>query len=72
MTRGSIYVKIRAFRQILIPAALRQKLGITPGVEVIFEEDDGILLLHTRESALRRAQEYFGKFSDGPSVMSSK
>ncbi len=59
--------KLEPSGRLLIPAALRQKLGITPGAEVIIEEDDGILLVHSRESALRRAQEYFATFNDGRS-----
>ncbi len=53
--------------RLLIPAVLRQKLGFTPGAEIILEEDDGILLVHSREAALRWAQAYFAKFDDGRS-----
>jgi AbrB family looped-hinge helix DNA binding protein len=53
--------------RILIPAALRRKLGLTPGSEMVLEEEDGILRVQTRENAIRRVQKYFAQFNDGRS-----
>jgi AbrB family looped-hinge helix DNA binding protein len=53
--------------RILIPAALRRKLGVAPGAEMGIEEEDGILHVQTREAAIRGIQKYFARFNDGRS-----
>jgi bifunctional DNA-binding transcriptional regulator/antitoxin component of YhaV-PrlF toxin-antitoxin module len=52
----------------LIPAALRQKLNLLPGAEMIIEENDGILHIHTRQAAIRKVQQYFAQFANGRSM----
>jgi bifunctional DNA-binding transcriptional regulator/antitoxin component of YhaV-PrlF toxin-antitoxin module len=60
--------KLEPSGRLLIPAALRQKLDLVPGAEVIIEEDEGILHIHTRQAALRKVQQYFAQFDHGRSM----
>jgi bifunctional DNA-binding transcriptional regulator/antitoxin component of YhaV-PrlF toxin-antitoxin module len=53
--------------RILIPAVLRQKLGLTTGSEMVIEELEGVLTVQTRESAIRNVQKFFAQFQDGQS-----
>jgi AbrB family looped-hinge helix DNA binding protein len=50
---------------VLIPAAIRRKLGLEAGQELIIVEEDGGLRIYTRAAALKKAQNYFSQFSDG-------
>ena len=59
--------RIEPSGRLLIPAVLRQKLGLTAGSEMVIEETDGILRVQTRDSAVRNVQKYFAQFSDGKS-----
>lgn len=59
--------RIEPSGRLLIPAALRQKLGLTAGSEMVIDEADGILHIQTREGAVRNIQKYFAQFSDGKS-----
>lgn len=46
--------------RVLIPAALREKLGVQPGTAVsVTEGRDGRIVLESRAAAIREAQEYF-------------
>jgi AbrB family looped-hinge helix DNA binding protein len=45
--------------RVLIPAALRRKLGLEPGQELIIVEEDGGLQIYTRAAALKKVQDYF-------------
>ncbi len=46
--------------KVVVPAALRRKLGISPGDVLIFEEDgDGRIVLKTYEQVVREVQEQF-------------
>jgi AbrB family looped-hinge helix DNA binding protein len=60
--------KLEPSGRLLIPAALRQKLNLAPGTEMIIEEDDGVLHIHTRQAAIRKVQRYFAKFDKGRSM----
>lgn len=53
--------------RVVVPREVRQRLGLTPGQQVIWKEVDGEVVLTTREAEIRRAQAYFGKlFADDP------
>jgi AbrB family looped-hinge helix DNA binding protein len=54
--------KLEPSGRLLIPAALRQKLNLVPGAEMIIEEDEGTLHIHTRQTAIRKVQQYFAQF----------
>lgn len=52
--------------QIVIPAELREELGIEPGTQVRFERcEDGLLLRPVTREFIRGLRGYFGK---GPSL----
>lgn len=48
--------------RVVIPAELRAKLGISVGDRLIWQEEDGRLVLTTRRAQLRRAQAIFAKY----------
>lgn len=54
----------------VIPAALREELGLRDGDELLWEIRDGELVVTTRTAQLRRAQALFRKYvpTDAPSV----
>lgn len=54
----------------VIPAALREQLGIKDGDQLIWEIRDGELVVSTRVAQLRRAQALFRKYvpADAPSL----
>jgi AbrB family looped-hinge helix DNA binding protein len=60
--------KLEPSGRLLIPASLRQKLNLVPGTEMIIEENDGILHIHTRQAAIRKVQQYFAQFDNGRSM----
>ncbi len=60
--------KLEPSGRLLIPAALRQKLNLAPGAEMIIEEDEGILHIHTQQAAIRKVQQYFAQFDKGRSM----
>jgi len=43
--------------RLVIPAAVREELGLTPGTELVLRVDDEGLRLQTRAQAVARAQE---------------
>jgi AbrB family looped-hinge helix DNA binding protein len=53
---------------LLIPAAIRRKLGLKAGEELIIVEEDGGLQIYTRAAALKKVQDYFAQFNDGTSM----
>ncbi len=54
----------------VIPAALREQLGIRDGDQLIWEVREGELVVTTRKARLRRAQALFRKYvpADTPSL----
>ncbi len=65
-SRASITQTVSSKGQVVIPAELREKLGIRPGTQVRFERcDDGLLLRPVTEEFIRGLRGYFGK---GPSL----
>jgi AbrB family looped-hinge helix DNA binding protein len=52
--------KVDSAGRVLIPAPLREKLGVQPGAIVsITEGRDGRIVVESRMAAVREAQEYF-------------
>ncbi len=50
-------VKVVEGGKLVIPAAFRREMGITPGDTVIVEMDEGELRVRSLSSAIRRVQE---------------
>jgi AbrB family looped-hinge helix DNA binding protein len=49
--------KINANGRIVIPAALRQQMGIKPGDSVLMEVEDGVLRMESHRARIRHVQE---------------
>ena len=55
-------VRVDTAGRVVIPAELRQKLGIEPGQELILAEDGQGIRLQTFAQAVRAAQEAFSPY----------
>ena len=63
-------VKVDAQGRVLIPAELRQELGIEPGDTLTLSSEDGQLSLLTFEQGMRRVRELASSYvTDGRSVV---
>jgi AbrB family looped-hinge helix DNA binding protein len=51
--------KIDKSGRVVIPSALRDRLHLSPGDELIVEEREGVVRLSTYDRILAEAQEYF-------------
>jgi AbrB family looped-hinge helix DNA binding protein len=49
--------RINANGRIVIPAAIRQQMGIKPGDSVLMEVEDGVLRMESHRARIRRVQE---------------
>jgi AbrB family looped-hinge helix DNA binding protein len=56
-------VRVGPQGRIVIPAALREELGVNPGQELVARVEDGRLVLERREDVVRRLK---GRFSHVP------
>jgi AbrB family looped-hinge helix DNA binding protein len=56
-------VKVDSAGRVVIPAVLRDKLGIAPGQELILKEEVGGLRLQTFEQAARAIQAEFARYA---------
>lgn len=54
--------------RIVIPAAVREAMGLGVGEELIARVEDGRLILERRENAARRLKERFSKVAPGRSL----
>jgi AbrB family looped-hinge helix DNA binding protein len=57
--------RLNANGRIVIPAAVRQALGLRPGDELIMRVEDGELRLSTRRQALARARRMIRRYIPG-------
>jgi AbrB family looped-hinge helix DNA binding protein len=57
----SVSSKINQNGRIVIPAALRQQMGIKAGESVLMEVEDGVLRMESHRARIRRIQEEFRK-----------
>ena len=65
--------KVDSAGRVLIPAPLRQKLGLQPGATVsITEARSGRIVLESRMAAVRQAQEYFCSIAPPTEVWSDQ
>jgi AbrB family looped-hinge helix DNA binding protein len=56
------HARIAAGGRIVIPARLRQELGLRTGDRVILDIDDGELRVRSLDAAIRRAQELVAEY----------
>lgn len=54
--------------RIVIPAAIREELGMVPGTDLLVRVEDGCLILETRQNVMRRLQSRFGHLPEGLSL----
>ena len=65
--------KVDSAARVLIPAPLREKLGVRPGATVIITEGRaGRIVLESRMAAVREAQEYFCSIAPPTEVWSDE
>ena len=65
----TIYAKVSSKGQLVIPAAIREQLGIRPGTRVAVRVDGGEMVLHPQsvEAELRRIKSMRGYTAGSPS-----
>jgi AbrB family looped-hinge helix DNA binding protein len=63
-TNERLKVRVGPQGRIVIPAALREELGVGPGQELVARVEDGRLILERREDVVRRLK---GRFVHVPS-----
>ncbi len=62
--------RLNANGRIVIPALIREKMGIKPGDAVFMMLEDGVLRIESHMSKIRRIQEEFKPFAK-PGVLAS-
>ena len=67
MRTGSV-VRVGPQGRIVIPAAVREKLGLGVGDELYMRIEDGRLVLERREGVARRLRERFFSVAPGRSI----
>ena len=70
MASDQTYVTVSTKGQMVIPAAIREELGIQPGTRVALRRDGARLILtpETLEAKLRLIRELHGYTAGGPSM----
>jgi AbrB family looped-hinge helix DNA binding protein len=67
---GLVRGKLAEAGRLVIPVAIRERLGLKPGAEIIISADeDGIRLLPL-DLAMRQAQDYFSSLGPSESLAS--
>jgi AbrB family looped-hinge helix DNA binding protein len=56
--------------RVVVPAALRQELGLKPGDAVVFESAEGTVALKPQIEVIRALQEKYGKVWQAPEFSS--
>ncbi len=63
-TSGTVsQVRVDSAGRVVIPAALRDRFGITPGQELILREEDGAIRLQTFAQAAKAVQAEFARYA---------
>ena len=62
MTSGTSIVTIAANGRVVIPAGIREQLGLRGGDKLIARLVDGALVLESRDVAMRRARALVAKY----------
>jgi len=71
--RRFVYSKINSNGRIVIPAAMRQQMGIEAGEPVLMEVEDGVLRIESHRARIRRIQLEFKKhIKPGEMLMSDQ
>lgn len=65
-------VKVGPGGRIVIPAKLREKLGVKPGDTVWLEEDNEQLRITTVRQAIRRMQDLVAQYAPGDSGLADE
>ena len=56
--------------RIVIPAAIREELGLQPGDSLLMDVEDGVLRIESYRSRIRRIQEEFRRYAK-PGILAS-
>src|ERR687894_628976 len=64
-TNERMKVRVGPQGRIVIPAALREELGVNPGQELVARVEDGRLVLERREDVVRRLKNRFSHVPAG-------
>jgi AbrB family looped-hinge helix DNA binding protein len=68
MTIDRATLNVAANGRVVIPAAMREKLGIPAGGKIVARLENGVLTLESRKAALRRVREMLAKYDNGVSM----
>ncbi|MGI8866277.1 MAG: AbrB/MazE/SpoVT family DNA-binding domain-containing protein [Rubrobacteraceae bacterium] len=68
MGEGSVMVRVGPQGRIVIPAAVREELGLGVGDELSTRVEDGRLVLERREDVARRLRERYAAIAPGRSL----
>lgn len=61
--------KINANGRIVLPAAMRNAIGVKPGDEILLRVEDGEICVYTMANAIRQAQELIRPYAKGKGSM---
>jgi AbrB family looped-hinge helix DNA binding protein len=64
--------KINESGRIVIPAAIREQMGLKPGEAVVMELEDGILHIESHRARIRRIQQEFKRPVDPGQKLASQ
>lgn len=63
-------VRLSEAGRFVIPAAIRERLGLEAGAEIVVSADDGGIRLRPLDLAIRQAQDYFASLGQPGSLAS--
>lgn len=69
MTVDRATLSVAADGRVVIPAAIREKLGIPSGGKIVARFEDGVLFIESRAAALRRMRTIVAKYVDVGSIV---